>query len=108
MKKIISFLLMLFLAAGLQTTNANIVSLRNSSEIVCVKNSKDIKDEKTQKLLARLNEIKDIDKTQLSLQDKRALRKEVLSIKQALNRESGVIVISATALIIIILLIVLL
>jgi len=57
-------------------------------------------------LLLRLNEINALDKSELNSSEKKALRKEVKSIKKALN--SGGVYISVGAIIIIILLLILL
>lgn len=63
---------------------------------------------KNEVLLLRLNEIKDMDKSDLKPSEKKALRKEVRSIKQQLADGGGGIYISAGAIIIILLLIILL
>jgi len=63
--------------------------------------------EKTEVLLLRLNEINEMDKSDLKSSEKRALRKEVRSIKQQLDGSGG-IYISAGAIIIIVLLLIIL
>ena len=59
-------------------------------------------------LIARLQEIKAIDKSKLSSAEKKELRKETRNIKKHLRDISGGVYISAGALILIVLLIVLL
>ncbi len=59
-------------------------------------------------LTARLNEIKDIDKTNMTAAEKRKLRKEVRKIKKDLKAVSGGVYISVGALILIVLLLILL
>ena len=59
-------------------------------------------------LLKRLNEIKDMDKSNMSRAEKRELRKEVKSIKKALTTNGKGIYLSVGAIIIIILLLILL
>ncbi|MFI5218581.1 MAG: hypothetical protein ACHQNT_03750 [Bacteroidia bacterium] len=54
-------------------------------------------------LLARLEEIKLIDKSELSFAEKRELRKEVRTIRSELKAISGGVYLSATAIIIILL-----
>jgi biopolymer transport protein ExbD len=65
-------------------------------------------DEEINCLVTRLNEIRDMDKKQLSKADKRALKQEVKDIKDTLKQQDYVLYISLTALLIILLLIILL
>ena len=67
-----------------------------------------LSDEEINCLVSRLNEIRDMDKKQLTKEDKRELRKEVKDIKQILREQDYVIYISLTALLLILLLIILL
>lgn len=64
-------------------------------------------DAKTEVLLNRLNEIKDMDKSNLSRADKKALRSEVKAIKKSMKASSRGIYLSIGAVIIIILLLIL-
>lgn len=59
-------------------------------------------------LLLRLQEIKDMDKSDMSSSEKKALRKEVHSIRHELRRNNNGIYLSVGAIIIIILLLILL
>ncbi|OFY24932.1 MAG: hypothetical protein A2W98_03905 [Bacteroidetes bacterium GWF2_33_38] len=59
-------------------------------------------------LILRLNEINDMDKSDLKSSEKKALRKEVRSIKQQLTDGGGGIYISAGAVVIIVLLLIIL
>lgn len=59
-------------------------------------------------LISRLDEIKAMDKSNLTSKEKRALRKEVREIKSELRRNSGGVYISAGALLIVIILLILL
>jgi hypothetical protein len=68
---------------------------------------KKLSDEEINCLVSRLNEIRDMDKKQLSKGDKRALRKEVKDIKQTLAEQDYVLYISLTALLLIILILIL-
>ena len=70
--------------------------------------SKPADSEKTKVLLNRLNEIKAMDKSNLKAQEKKNLRKEVLTIKHELKEAGGYIYISGLGLLLIILLIILL
>jgi hypothetical protein len=59
-------------------------------------------------LLARLNEIKEMDKSNLTSSDKKELRKEVKSLRSNLKEKSSGVYLSVGAIIIIILLLILL
>jgi hypothetical protein len=59
-------------------------------------------------MLNRLEEIKDMDKSELKRSDKKALRKEVRAIKAEIRSSNNGLYISAGAIIIILLLIILL
>jgi peptidoglycan hydrolase CwlO-like protein len=61
-----------------------------------------------QALLSRLEEIKAVDKTELTSSEKKDLRKEVRSIKQELKTMNGGVYLSVGAIIIIVLLLILL
>lgn len=60
-----------------------------------------------EQLLSRLEEIKSIDKSKMTVAEKRQLRKEVRSIKAELRAISGGVYLSATAIIIILLILIL-
>lgn len=59
-------------------------------------------------LLERLDEIKAMDKSTLSLNEKKALRKEVRSIKKELRANNGGVYLSVGALLLVIVLLILL
>lgn len=65
-------------------------------------------DERGDQLIQRLNEIKDMDKSDLSRSDKKELRNEVKSIKKELKDSGRGIYLSVGAIIIVILLLILL
>ncbi len=60
------------------------------------------------RLISRLEEIKAMDKSNMSSVEKKALRKEVRSIKQSLKEVGGGVYLSVGAIIIIVLLLILL
>ena len=64
--------------------------------------------EEVNTLVVRLNEINDMDKSNLKFSDKRNLRREVRSIKQKLSETHDGVYISVGALIIILLLLIIL
>ena len=59
-------------------------------------------------LKKRVEEIRDMDKSELTLKEKRELRKELKGIKEVINTNDGYIYIGATTLLIIILILLLL
>jgi hypothetical protein len=92
--------------------NANMASADNSSSKELSKNTKEYRmsKEEAKRLVSRIKEIRSMDKSNLSAQQKKDLRNEVLAIKEQLNKggKAYVLVLSTTAIIIIILLIILL
>lgn len=69
--------------------------------------NKAAEDAKTEVLLNRLKEIKDMDKSNLSRAEKKELRKEVKEIKATMKASSNGVYLSVGAIIIIILLLIL-
>lgn len=69
--------------------------------------NKAAEDAKTEVLLNRLKEIKDMDKSNLSRVEKKALRKEVKEIKATMKASNNGVYLSIGAIIIIILLLIL-
>jgi len=67
-----------------------------------------VQSEKTRNILARLEEIKSMDKTSLTAAEKRSLRKEVRASKRQMNSSGGVYLSVGAVIIIILLLIILL
>ncbi|MEO8765873.1 MAG: hypothetical protein ABI416_16345 [Ginsengibacter sp.] len=65
-------------------------------------------DAQAQQLVSRLREIRDMDKTNLTSSEKRALRKEVREMKKEVRKNQNGIYLSVGAIIIIILLLILL
>ena len=84
------------LKAGVETTPVSIVL------------TKPVESAEANVLLARLNEIKGIDKSKLNSHEKKQLRKEVRSIRSQLKTMGGGVYLSVGAIIIIILLLILL
>jgi hypothetical protein len=62
---------------------------------------------KAKQMLKRLNEIKDMDKSNMTRPEKKALRKEVKEIQKVMGNGNGGVFISLGALIIIVLLLIL-
>jgi len=77
-----------------------------NSVVVATKPDNESSEAENKALILRLEEIKEMDHSQLNLREKRALRKEVRAIQNQMQ-QSGGLYISVGALIIIILLIIL-
>ena len=100
MKKTRLYLMIMMLSLGAFTTV-------NASEKKPATEAKEIPAE-IQVMLNRLEEIKDIDKSDMNRLEKKALRKEVRAINSEIRSSGNGIYISAGAIIIILLLIILL
>ena len=88
------------------------ISLPASSAVVppassLVNNTASTEDTRAQQLINRLEDIKAMDKSELSRLEKKSLRKEVKGIRNELKRSSGGVYLSVGAIIIIILLLIL-
>lgn len=105
MKKLTLGTLTVFLLMAIAPMQLNAMTKSDTISIVSIK---PVDSEKSEALLARLNEIKMMDKSSLTSSDKKQLRIEARSIKKALKANSGGIYLSAGAIIIIILLLIIL
>lgn len=105
MKKSVVISMMLLLTALTAPYKTSAAKIENEKTITTA----DREREKNQAniLLSRLNEINNMDNTNLSGPDKKARRKEVRSIKKQLSELNGGVYLSVGALIIIILLLIL-
>lgn len=105
MKKSVVISMMLLLTALTAPYKTSAAKIENEKTITTANREK----EKNQAniLLSRLNEINNMDNTNLSGPDKKARRKEVRSIKKQLSELNGGVYLSVGALIIIILLLIL-
>lgn len=100
---------MLSLATVLLLTTLSTTPLSAASKLDAPNTTSSAPSEQSRALLARLNEIKAMDKSTMSRAEKRELRKEVQSTKEALRRAgSSGFYISGAAIIIILLLVLLL
>jgi len=99
MRKFATYFMMFVVMTSFVPAHANVkdpVSV-NSPEVT----------ERVNVLMGRLNEIKDMDKSDLSRADKKELRKEVKAIKEELRSTGNGVYLSIGAIIIIILLLIL-
>ena len=73
-----------------------------------VKTENKLSEEELSRLTRRVEEIRDMDKTSMTVKEKRELRKELKAIKENVKRNGSVIYISAGTLVLIIILVILL
>jgi hypothetical protein len=102
---------LLFLCSSLMPAMASgksIVEKETESEAEIIVKSSEIHDEEFKIMLTRLNEIKAMDMSALSVSEKRELREEVREIKKTARESNKGIYLSVGAIIIIILLLILL
>jgi len=103
MKKIIFFVSLMLLSLNASTLFAS----KSDPTAVSDKKENKLSDEEITRLKNRVEEIRDMDKTNLTVQEKRELRKELRGIKASERRNSGYIYIGGSTLIIIILILLL-
>ena len=93
----------LFMHTQLNASGRSIFIDSNFSELPI-----NIEKAKPEMLLVRLNEIKDMDKSNMSSTEKKLLRKEVKTINQQLAKTSGGVYLSVGAILLIVLILILL
>ena len=83
---------------------------KSASELKAVpaKTENKLSEEELSRLTRRVEEIRDMDKTNMTVKEKRELRKELKAIKENVKRDGSVIYISAGTLVLIIILVILL
>jgi hypothetical protein len=107
MKKITFVVMAIFLSLTFYPGLSNAATSPKSEPVTAVVNN--ATDEAKVKVLeVRLNEIDKMDKSELNSSDKRALRKEVRSIKKQMNELGHGVYISVGAILIIVLLLIIL
>jgi len=109
MRKAIYFGILMIFTLSSTMVSAGITDSKSASD-----NTKDkaktenkLSTEELNRLTKRVEEIRSIDKSKLTVVEKRALRKELKGIKDNVKRHDGVIYISGGALLLIILIIIL-
>jgi len=110
MKKTILFVLILMFSVGTLTAFGAKTDGKTSPDNLAVPEKKENKlsEEEISRLTKRVEEIRDMDKTNMTVKEKRELRKELKGIKENVKRDGGYIYIGTGALILIIILIVIL
>jgi len=109
MRKTIFFgILMIFtLSSTLAFAGNNDLKAASSNSAVLVKTENKLSAEEVNRLTKRVEEIRSIDKSELTVTERRELRKEVKGIKENVRKNGEVIYISGGTLLLIILIIVL-
>ena len=110
MKKIILFAFLFIFALGASTVFAANSDPNSAKDNLVVpdKTENKLSEEEMSRLTKRVEEIRDMDKTNMTVKEKRELKKELKGIKENVRRNGGVVYISAGTLILIILLVILL
>ncbi len=104
----ISFTMMLFLLSLNGMAATMVVNSDNTDKIATTTTlTPEQKQARVAEITIRVNQIRDMDKSQLTRADKRALRAELRSLKAESNSNGGGIYLSVGAIIIIILLLIL-
>jgi hypothetical protein len=110
MKKNILFVFIIALSLSASTVFAANTDPKNNSDNPAIPNKTEnrLSDEEISRLTKRVEEIRDVDKTNMTVKEKRALKKELKEIKENVNRGGGVIYIGTGTLILIIILVIIL
>jgi hypothetical protein len=110
MKKIILFVFLFIFSLGASTAIAVNSGPNSANDNLAVPDKKENKlsEEEMSRLTKRVEEIRDMDKTTMTVKEKRELKKELKGIKENVRRDGGVVYISAGTLILIIILVILL
>ena len=101
MKKIIFFaILMIFML------NTPVVFAKKADRSTAVKTENKLSEEELNRLIKRVEEIRNMDKSNLSASERHELRKELKGTKEKIKKDGGYIYISGTLLLIIIILLI--
>lgn len=110
MKKTILFVFLTFFtfSAAIVLASGNKLKLDTDKSAVPVKSENRMSEEEISRLTKRVEEIRSLDKTEMTVKEKRELKKEVKEIKKNVAKAGGTVYIGGAALVLIILLVVLL
>jgi hypothetical protein len=107
MKKTMIMVYLMIISLGVTSAFAAETKNKDNSAIP-EKTENKMTAEELSRLTRRVEEIKDMDKTELTAKEKRVLKKELREIKENVKRDGGYIYIGAGTLLVIILLVILL
>lgn len=110
MKKIILLAFVMFFAFGTTSIMANDAETKaNTEDVVATKDAeKKLSDEEIKRLVERVEEIRALDKSEMTKEEKKELRKEVKEMKEKVRQQDATIYIGGSTLLIILLLIIIL
>ena len=108
MKKSLFFAIVMIFAMSATTAFANESKTTADKKAVPVKTENKLSAEEVSRLTKRVEEIRDMDKSNMTVKEKRELRKELKTTKENVRKDGGYIYISAGTVILIIILIILL
>ncbi|MFZ4465075.1 MAG: hypothetical protein ACOYN5_14605 [Bacteroidales bacterium] len=110
MKKSLFIALMMVFTLGASAAFANNSSPKSKPETPAITNKTENKltDEEMSRLTKRIEVIRDMDKSTLTLVEKRELRKELKGIKEKVRESGGYVYIGAGTLVLIIILLIIL
>jgi hypothetical protein len=106
MKKTILFALMFIFSLGAFTAFASSSDLKDNP-VVPEKTENKLSEEEMSRLTKRVEEIRDMDKTNMTVKEKREMRKELKGIKENVRKGGGYVYIGTGTLLLIILIIIL-
>ncbi len=110
MKKVIILVFVMFFSFGASTVFAARTDVKSAPDKLAVpdKTENKLSEEEISRLTKRVEEIRDMDKTNMTVKEKRELKKEAKEIKKNVQRNDGTVIIGVTTLLLIIILVVLL
>lgn len=109
MKKTIIMVYLMIISLGVTSAFAAETEKKNKDNpAIPEKTENKMTEEELSRLTRRVEEIRDMDKTELTAKEKRVLKKELKEIKETVRRDGGYIYIGAGTLLVIILLVILL
>lgn len=109
MKRMIFIVCFMIISLSASTVFAAKSEVKRISDNLAIPDKKENKltDEEISRLTKRVEEIRDMDKTNMTVKEKRVMRKELKSIKENVKRNGGVIYIGGGTLLLIILILLL-
>jgi hypothetical protein len=110
MKKTILFVLIMILSLSASTVFASKSDTKSAPDNLAVpgKTENKLSEEEISRLTKRVEEIRNMDKTEMTGKEKRELKKELKSIKENVKKDGGIIYIGTGTLLLIIILVILL
>jgi hypothetical protein len=107
-KTILIAFIMIFSLSASTAFAANTESKTNPDKnALPTKTENKLSEEEVARLTRRVEEIRDMDKTEMTGKEKRELRKEVKEIRESVKRSDGTVVIGVTTLLLLIIILIL-